>query len=66
MHKPTINMRKGTSNQAIISLQVVSITKTSPCNEDPLTPSFYIVKLGFTGVIIFILIFALTLIVGTH
>ena len=28
----------------------VGITKTSPCNEDPLTPHFYIVKLGFTGV----------------
>ena len=27
--------------------------KTSPCNEDPLTPHFYIVKLGFTGVFIF-------------
>ena len=26
------------------------ITKTSLCNEDPLTPHFYIVKLGFTGV----------------
>ena len=26
------------------------ITKTSPCNEHPLTPHFYIVKLGFTGV----------------
>ena len=23
---------------------------TCPCNEDPLTPHFYIVKLGFTGV----------------
>ena len=31
--------------------------KTSPCNEDPLTPHFYIVKLGFTGVYFF-LIFA--------
>ena len=31
-----------------------SITKTSPCNEDPLTPHFYIVKLGFTGVYIFL------------
>ena len=29
------------------------ITKTSPCNEHPLTPHFYIVKLGFTGVYIF-------------
>ena len=28
------------------------ITKTIPCNEDPLTPHFYIVKLGFTGVYI--------------
>ena len=31
----------------------VCITKTSPCNEDPLTPHFYIVKLGFAGVYIF-------------
>ena len=30
------------------------ITKTSPCNEDPyLTPHFYKVKLGLTGVFIF-------------
>ena len=28
------------------------ITKTSPCNVHPLTPHFYIVKLGFTGVYI--------------
>ena len=25
---------------------------TCPCNENPLTPHFYIVKLGFTGVYI--------------
>ena len=31
------------------------ITKTSPCNEDPLTPHLYIVKLGFTGVYIIFL-----------
>ena len=31
---------------------------TCPCNEDPFTPHFYIVKLGFTGVLFF-LIFAL-------
>ena len=31
-----------------------SATKvTCPCNEDPLTPHFYIVKQGFTGVFIF-------------
>ena len=29
------------------------IMKISPCDEDPLTPLFYIVKLGFTGVCIF-------------
>ena len=34
---------------------VFIITKTSPCNEDPLTPYFYKVKLGFTGVYIIFL-----------
>ena len=29
--------------------------QTSPCNEYPLTPHFYIVKLGFTGVYIIFL-----------
>ena len=33
------------------------ITKTSPGYEDPLTPHFYTVKLGFTGIYVF-LIFA--------
>ena len=33
------------------------IMQTCPCNEDPLTPHLYIVKLGFTG-IHFFLIFA--------
>ena len=37
----------------------LTIMQTSPCNEYPLTPHFYIVKLGFTGVYIFFLIFAL-------
>ena len=31
------------------------IMKTSPCNVYPLTPHFYIVKLGFTGVYIIFL-----------
>ena len=35
------------------------IAKTIPRNEDPLTPHFYIVKLGFTGVNIIFLFFAL-------
>ena len=33
----------------------ISITKTSSCNEHPLTPHFYIVKLRITGVYIFFL-----------
>ena len=36
-------------------LEVMWITKTSRCNEDPITPHFYIVKLGFTGVYIIFL-----------
>ena len=35
-----------------------SITKTRLCNFDPLKLHFYIVKLGFTGVYIIVLIFA--------
>ena len=37
----------------------LTIMQTRPYNENPLTPHFYIVKLGFTGVCIFFLIFAL-------
>ena len=33
----------------------LTIMQTSPCNEYPLTPHLYIVKLGFTGVNIFFL-----------
>ena len=33
----------------------LTIMQTSPCNEYPLTPHFYIVKLGFAGVYIFFL-----------
>ena len=43
-----------------------SITQTCLCNvEDPLTPNFYIVKLGFTGVYIFSYFCFKTLIVST-
>ena len=41
------------------SRQVCLIMITSPCNVYPLTPFLYIVTLGFTGVYIFFLIFAL-------
>ena len=34
------------------------IRKTCPCNEYPLKPHFYLVKLGFAGVYLFFLIFA--------
>ena len=35
-----------------IMLSYLNIMITSPCNEYPITPHFYIVKLGFTGVYI--------------
>ena len=38
---------------------------TSPCNVYPLTPHFYIVKLGFTGVYIISYFCSKTYIVGT-
>ena len=41
------------------------IMLTSPCNLHPLTPHFYIVKLGFTGEYIFSYICSKILIVGT-
>ena len=47
---PFVNLGK-----TVIYITDVDITKTSPCNEHPLTPHFYIVKLGFTGVYIFFL-----------
>ena len=51
-------LRNGTSGHMPITTQnalALRITKTSPCNEYPLTPHFYIVKLWFTGVYIFFL-----------
>ena len=38
----------------ISSVWLASVA-TRPCNVHPLTPHFYIVKLGFTGVYIFFL-----------
>ena len=35
----------------------IAITKPSPCHKDPLTPHFYIVKLGLTWVYIFSFLF---------
>ena len=42
-----------------IRCTVVPIMQTCPCNEYPITPHFYIVKLGFTGVYRFFLFFLL-------
>ena len=39
--------------------KICLIMLTSPCNEDPLTPHFYIVKLRFTGIFFFFLTSAL-------
>ena len=42
----------------LLLLLALFIMITSPCKVYPLTPHFYIVKLGFTGVYIIFLIFA--------
>ena len=49
------NMNVSKHGKCMLSETSANITKTSLCNEDPLTPHFYIVKLGFTGVYIFFL-----------
>ena len=44
-------------NEFRLIVERVVITKTSPCNVNPLTPLFYIVKFGFTVVyIIFVVL----------
>ena len=44
------------SNKQLMSrAKIQTITKTSPCNEGPLTLHFYILKQGFTRVYIFFL-----------
>ena len=37
-------------------VKVQVIRETGPCNEYPLKPHFYIVRLGFTGVYLFLLL----------
>ena len=41
--------------QVRIFKRCVTIRKTCPCDSYPLTPHFYIVKMGFTGVYIIFL-----------
>ena len=49
--KPVVYFQPGPVAQSVASpLGMQAIMQTSPCNEYPLTPHFYIVKLGFTGV----------------
>ena len=40
-------------------VKFLHIIITCPCNVDPLTPHFYVVKLGFTGVYIIFFFFLL-------
>ena len=47
-------MRVEKNTKGRLSTQRLYIMKTCPCNVHPLTPHFYIVKLGFTGVYFFI------------
>ena len=46
-------MRQSKCRHPYPTSSALSITKTSPCNEHPFTPHFYIIKLGFTGVYFF-------------
>ena len=50
IHESKENCPKlGAAFCCVTSGAILFITKTSPYNEDPLTPHFYKVKLGFTG-----------------
>ena len=51
---------------AVNVIKLHSITITRPCNLRPLTPHFYIVKLGFKGVFVFSYFCSKTLTVGTR
>ena len=41
--------------ETFINQTILDIRKTCPCNEYPLKPHFYIVKLGYVGVYLFFL-----------
>ena len=49
----------------LLIIRSLHIMITCPCNVDPLTPHFSIVKFGFTGVYIILLFCSKTYIVGT-
>ena len=50
-----IEVDGGVGPSTIQACAEVYIRKTSPCNEYPLVPHFYIVKLGYAGVYLFFL-----------
>ena len=54
MGKMSISLYLKILNEITV-LSIYYITKTSPCNKAPLTPHFYIVKQGFTGVCMFLI-----------
>ena len=45
----------GKFSKCVESSQFDNIRKTCPCNEYPIKPHFYIVKLGYAGVYLFFL-----------
>ena len=55
-HSRDTKRRRG--EEQILTTHIKHITKTCLYDVDPLKPQFYIVKLGFTGVIIIFLISA--------
>ena len=61
-HREFISLATSLGPNAVVFI----ITKTCLYNVDPLRPQFYIVKLGFTGVYIIILISAQNTIVVTR
>ena len=56
----------GASAQSLPFPTGLSIMITCPCSEHPLTPHFYIVKLGFTGVYIIFLFLLLNIDCGSN
>ena len=43
-------------NRTLAKFASLVIRKTLPCDSYPLAPHFYLVKLGFTGVYIFLIL----------
>ena len=55
LHKPGCTAYENGLRLEVSNLDITDIRITCPCNVYPLTPHFYRVKLGFTGVYMFFL-----------